>query len=174
MATVSVKVPVEIDITYVNKTWYSLRKQNNVKQYVIGFYQREGKAVIKVIPNNDQETIELIIIETVSEGSILYAEENIIPRTLDDMYEIYELKSTEGERAVGDMHVNNVKNIWRDLKRLLKMTHIHVSKKHLQGYCTEVVWRINNKNLTSEEKFNLLLSNCAVKDRKCSYKNLIK
>lgn len=174
----TIRVPVEVDITYVNKTWFSNRKQNNVRHYVIGIFQRgagnvPGVAIIESISDNSPGTIEVAIMNNIEQGCMIYAEEKILPSYLRDVYEIHELKAEDGH-IKGDIHVNNVKNMWRDLKRLIKRTHVQVSQKHLQGYCNEVAWRLNTKHLTPTEKFNQLLSNCEVKDRKTSYKNLIK
>lgn len=168
----TIKTSVEVDVTYVNKTWFSLRpnKGGNVKHYVIGFFQREpGKAIIKALPDNKPETITQAVFESVAKGAILYSQENILPSSLNEFYEMRVFE--EGKHINGDIHVNNVNNMWRDLKRQLKRVHVQVSQKHLQGYCNEVAWRINNRHLTPMEKFNLLLSNCEVR---CSYKNLIK
>lgn len=155
---VTVRMPIEVDITQVNKTWFSLRKPVNVKHYVIGFCQREGDAIIEYIEDNDVETIVSSVLKHTQTGSILYAEEGILPEQLCTLYEIHELN---GNRVKGDIHVNHVKNLWKDLKRVIKQTHISVSKKHLQLYCDEVAWRFNHRNLSAFEKFNLLLSNAA-------------
>ena len=169
-----VRVPIEVDITCVNKTWFSLKKKIKVEpMYVIGIFQRQGRAIIEMIENNSQQAIEEAVLRNTEKGCILYAEENILSGSLREFYEISELK--EGNRVDGDVHVNNVKNMWKDLKRVIKQTHIQVSKKHLQSYCNEVAWRINNRGLTATEKFNLLLRNSVCPDgRKSSYKNLIK
>ncbi len=169
-----VRVPIEVDVTQVNKTWFTHKKKvDNSKHYVIGFFQRvKERAIIKVLTDNNPETIEQAIFENAAKGCILYAEANVLPESLKEQYEIHELP--EGSRVNGDVHINNVNNMWRDLKRQLKRTHVSVSQKHLHGYCNEVTWRINHKHLTPMEKFNLLLSNTEVKDRKTSYKNIIK
>jgi len=169
-----VKSPIEVDITFVNKTWYSTRNFKKPEVYVLGLFQRSGKAIIRVLKDNSRETIELAMTEFVAEGSIIYCEENVLPIELKTRYDIHELKVSEKELAKGDIHISNVRNMWRDLKRQIKSVHVHVSKKHLQLYCDEVAWRINYKDLSPREKFDMLLSNCVVKDRKTSYKNLIK
>ena len=176
MAMVKIKVPIEVDVTQVNKTWFTGKKKlDNTKHYVIGFFQREAKSGARIMSlvNNKPETIKNMILEVVGTGAMIYCEENILPIELNEVYEIHELKPEDGH-VRGDVHINNVKNMWRDLKRVIKRTHIQVSQKHIQLYCNEVAWRINHLHLTPHEKFDLLLSNCAVKDGKGTYKNLIK
>lgn len=176
-----VRVPIEVDITYTNKTWFSLKKKiSNEKHYVIGFYQRgikgqvNGIAIIKALPDNKSETIEKVVLENISKGCMLYAHENILPASLKNVYEISELKVSEGQFTNGDIHINNVNNMWRDLKRLIKREHIHVSKKHLQLYCSEVAWRINHSHLNTQGRFEALMSNLSVKPEKRSYQDFTK
>lgn len=174
MATKFIRVPIEVDITYVNKTWFSNRPKNDVRHYVIGFFQRAPKptVIIEALPDNEAETIVDAILRNAQAGSMLYAEAGILPAQIKEVYEVSEM---ENERVTGDVHVNNVRNVWKDLKRTIKQTHIQVSQKHLQLYCNEVAWRINNRHLSATEKFNLLLSNSFIGGgRKGSYKNLIK
>lgn len=174
----SVRVPIEVDITYVNKTWFSLKKKPkaDVLHYVIGIFRRgignvPGIAIIKTLSGNNLESIEAAVLENVGTGAILYCEKNILPITLKESYEIVELQ--DEKHSNGDVHVNNVKNMWKDLKRTIKQTHIQVSPKHLQLYCDEVAWRINHRHLSPSDKFNLLLSQAAVVGKR-PYKNLIK
>jgi hypothetical protein len=161
---INVRVPIEVDITYTNKTWFSLKAKVNprIKHYVIGFYQRgiknvRGVAIIKAMPNNKPDTIERFMFETIEQGATLYCQENILPTSLKDYYDIHELKDSDGH-AKGQLHINNVNNMWKDLRRLIKQEHISVSQKHLQLYCGEVAWRINTNHMTGEERFNDLLS----------------
>lgn len=173
MATI--RVPIEVDVTYVNKSWFSLKKKiDRSNHYVIGFYQRGPKpiAIIKAIADNDPETITDAILKNAQPGAMLYSEAGILPEAVKSLYEVSEM---ENERVTGDVHVNNVRNMWKDLKRTIKGTHVTVSQKHLQLYCDEVAWRINHRDLSASEKFNLLLSNSFIGiGKKGSYKNLIK
>lgn len=169
------KVPIEVDITYTNQSWSTGHKRKDTsKHYVIGFYQRDktGTAIIKTIPDNNPETIIKAIYENVAKGSIIYSEENLLPEDLVDDYDIYELMPSDGH-ANGDLHINNVKNMWKDLKRCIKREHVQVSKKHLQSYCNEVAWRINHRHLSPSEKFNALFGAMA-RAGKCTFQDLVK
>lgn len=171
-----IRVPIEIDVTYVNKHWPSKRAQPKEKHYVLGMFQRgfgEAKsiAIIKALEDNKAFTIADCISENIAGGATLYVEENILPSFLQEFYDIHELKESDGH-SKGDLHVNNVKNMWRDLKRQIKREHVSVSKEHLQGYCDEVSWRLNNNHLSSMEKFDLLIK--AASNKRVTYKDLIK
>lgn len=170
-----IRVPIEVDITYVNKTWFSFKNPKKINQYVIGLFQRTDRDNSKIIaiPNNDPETIINVIFENVENGAMLYAEENILPDSLKNIYEVHEFMVNAGKKVNGDLHTNNVKNMWRDLKRNIKREYIHVSSQHLQSYCDEISWHINNRNLSPMEKFELALNN-SVRTKKSTYKDLTK
>jgi len=147
--------PIEVDVTQVNKTWFANRNIGKLKHYVVGIFQREGKAIIVAIPNNEPKTVADVILKHISKGCTIYCESDVIPPSIRDYYKIHELG--DGARSSGDVHINNVNNMWKDLKRQLKRTHVSVSQKHIQLYCAEVAWRINNRHLTPMEKFNKML-----------------
>ena len=172
MATI--KVPIEVDITFVNKHWVSKRKQNNEKHYVIAFFQRggNGRAKICALDDNNPETIFRAIDDNVKQGCTLYVEEGLLPDSVKNIFNVQELKEADGH-SNGDLHVNNIKSLWRDLKRQIKREHVYVSKEHLQGYCNEVAWRRNHNHLSSAEKFSLLIGNIH-STPKLTYKKLIK
>ena len=123
--------------------------------------------------DNKPETIQEVLTSIVEKGSMVYCESGMLPDALKDIYEISELAAQR--HSDGEIHVNNVKNMWKDLKRTIKQTHIQVSKKHLQLYCDEVAWRINHQHLTTSQKFDLLLKNSSLgPGKKSTYQKLIK
>lgn len=178
--SISVRVPIEVDVTYINKTWGSFKKKqsSNVRHYVIGFYRRSianmpCHAIIKSIPNNFQETVSKAVIETIGKGATLYAHEKILPISLSKFYDIHDLKVSENEFIRGDIHINNVNNLWKSLRRLIKQEHVQVSQKHLQLYCNEVAWRTNNNHLTPAQRFEKMIGLSGIAGHQ-TYQDLIK
>lgn len=168
------KVPIEVDITYVNKTWISnkrVKMLDSEKHYVIGIYQRGGEAVITALKDNEPETIHKAIISNVSAGAELFAEQGLLPESLDDLYDIFEYP--KGKHADGEVHANTVKSLWRDLKRDIKRTHVHVSQQYLNAYCASIAWNFNNKHLSHWERFEKLLA-LSVRTEHRTQENLIK
>ena len=51
-----------------------------------------------------------------------------------------------GEYVRGAFHTNTIEGFWSQLKRTIKGTHIHVSKRHLQKYIDEVAFRYMQKD----------------------------
>lgn len=157
MALKNIVAPIEVDVTQINKTWYSGHKRKHPSpQYVIAFYQRikqSDNCRVKKLPDNKPETIEKFVRETISAPATIYCEQGILPLALKKDYTVEELNAVGGEHVRGDIHINNVKNVWKDLKRNIKREYISVSNEHLQGYCDEVSWHINNRNLSPGERF---------------------
>ena len=54
------------------------------------------------------------------------------------------VKHGAGEYVRGDIHVNGVENLWSTIKRSLDGTYRGVSKKYLQAYLDECVFRYNH------------------------------
>lgn len=69
-----------------------------------------------------------------------------------------------------DAHLANGEGFWSLLKRGIVGIYHFTSKKHLQKYVGEFVFRYNTRNITTESRFNLLLSNL---ENRLTYKTLI-
>ncbi len=64
---------------------------------------------------------------------------------------------TKGEYAKNGYSTNKIENYWSTLKRMIKGTHIHVSKKHLSKYIAENSFRYMNRN-QPDRMFDLILN----------------
>lgn len=69
-----------------------------------------------------------------------------------------------------NIHTNNIEGSWRIFKNSVNGIYNHVSKKHLQKYVDEFVYRFNLRSTLDREKFRYLLNNSNVRT---SYKALI-
>lgn len=67
------------------------------------------------------------------------------------------------------VHTNNIEGSWNILKRSVSGMYNHVSKKHLQKYVDEFVYRFNLRKVSDQEKFRYLLSNSNIRTK---YKEL--
>ena len=54
-----------------------------------------------------------------------------------------------------------IENAWSVFKRTMKGTYIHVSKKYLQRYVDEFVFRFNTRKISKYERIELLLQYAA-------------
>lgn len=69
------------------------------------------------------------------------------------------LVTEDGE--VIEVTTNRIENAWSVFKRTMKGTYIHVSKKYLQRYVDEFVFRFNTRKISKYERIELLLQYAA-------------
>ena len=171
---------VEADETYIggkNKNRHSYKKVENSqgrsskdKKPVVGMVEREGKLNAKAVENVKHETLSREIINNVKESAKLYTDEWLGYKGLERIYDHSIVKHNQSQYVVGRIHTNTIEGFWSLLKRGIVGIYHFTSKKHLQKYVDEFVFRYNTRNITTESRFNLLLSNL---ENRLTYKTLI-
>lgn len=64
------------------------------------------------------------------------------------------------EYVRGNAYTNTIEGFWSLLKRGIIGIYHSTSKKHLQKYVDEFVFRYNTRDMSEWERFNTLLMNC--------------
>ena len=54
----------------------------------------------------------------------------------------------------GEVHTNNVENIWSVMNRGIHGIYHQISVKHLQAYCNGFSYRYNSRDKKDGERFN--------------------
>lgn len=131
------------------------------KTPVLGIMKRGGNIVAKVIADTSKESIQPVIRESVvKDASVLITDEWWGYRGLDkDMPHVI-INHNQDEYVRGAFHTNTIEGFWSQLKRTIKGTHIHVSRKHLQKYVDEVAFRYMNRE-KQNTMFETILSHVA-------------
>ena len=80
------------------------------------------------------------------------------------------VKHNQGQYVNGRIHTNTIEGFWSLLKRGIFGIYHFTSKKHLQMYVDEFVFRYNSRKIGESERFNLLLQNI---ENRITYKELI-
>lgn len=160
---------VEADETYIggkNKNRHSDKKVENSqgrsskdKIPVVGMVESEGKLNAKAVENVKHETLSREIIKNVKESAKLYTDEWLGYKGLERIYDHSIVKHNQSQYVVGRIHTNTIEGFWSLLKRGIVGIYHFTSKKHLQKYVDEFVFRYNTRNQTTKNRFNLLLSN---------------
>lgn len=171
---------VEADETYIggkNKNRHIDKKIENSqgrsskdKTPVVGMVEREGKLNAKAVDNVKAETLSREIINRVKTSAKLYTDEWIGYKGLERVYDHNIVKHNQNEYVNGKIYTNTIEGFWSLLKRGIIGIYHFISKKHLQKYVDEFVFRYNTRNHTIESRFNLLLSNL---ENRLTYKTLI-
>ena len=140
---------VEIDETWVGgKVRGKGRGYKGNKAVVVGAVQRDGKIVLKVVPDRSRATLHGFTNEHVAdEAEAIHTDDWPPYRGLADEDTRHEtVNHSIGEYARGDVHTNSVENVWSLLKRSIIGSYHKVSVKHLDAYLDELEWRFNNRD----------------------------
>ena len=170
---------VEIDETFVGGKNKNRHKDKKVERCqgrsykdkvpVFGIRERNGKTIAKVVPNIHGDTLLSIVHEYVEEGSVVYTDGAGYPginidyeqRDVDHSKHFYGTTYATDEGEIIVVSTNGIENVWSHFDRMMLGTYIRVSRKHLQKYIDEFIFRFNTRNFTDSQRFNLLLRNVA-------------
>lgn len=170
---------VEIDETFVggkNKNRHADKKVKACqgrsfkdKVPVFGILQRGGGIIAKVVDNTRAKTLAPYITKYVKENSIVYTDGwdygslnmSYIQRSVDHGVGYYGTSFVTNDGEFIQISTNNIENAWSHLKRTIFGTYYHVSKKHMQKYVDEFVFRFNTKYHSDNQRFDLYLQHIA-------------
>lgn len=139
---------IEADETYIGGKRPGPRGRGaNGKTPVFGLVNRSNRqAVAKVITNVRTKTLMPYITKHVAPSSPVFTDELRSYRRLTLMgYRHETIQHSAKEYVRGEVHVNNVENLWSNLKRGFDGVHHSVSPQHLQSYLDSYVFRYNHR-----------------------------
>lgn len=140
------------------------------KTPVLGMVQRGGKLAAKAIENTQTETLTHELVAAIKQSATVYTDEWLGYNDIKWIYDHSFIKHKAGEYVKGRVHTNTIEGFWSLLKRGIFGIYHSTSKKHLQKYVDEFVFRYNTRNSEENERFNLLLANTQYR---LTYKTLI-
>jgi transposase len=121
------------------------------KTVVFGMVERSGSVMTRVVENVKRATLEPHILANVKEGSTVSTDElksyaNLARRG----YKHGAVNHTRDEWVNGLHHTNTIEGFWSILKRSIRGTHVHVSRRHLTKYLCEFEFRWNWRHAPAE------------------------
>jgi len=171
---------VEVDETYVggkNKNRHNSKKVENAqgrstkdKAPIVGMVERGGKLNARMVDNVQAKTLSREVLCHVKETATLHTDEWIGYSGLEKIYNHLIVNHGQGEFVIGTAYTNTIGGFWSLLKRGIIGIYHFTSKKHLQNYIDEFVFRYNTRGGTEAARFNLLLSNT---ETRTTYRRLI-
>jgi transposase-like protein len=132
--------------------------------------ERGGKVVAKHVPNVQMETLTAEILHNVNETAKLYTDEYTSYARMKRVYDHSVVKHSKHQYVQGRVHTNTIEGFWSLLKRGIFGIYHFTSKKHLQLYVDEFVFRYNSRTQPEAMRFNMFLKNT---ENRITYKELI-
>ena len=154
---------VEVDETYIGGKRRKIKgftgRGAKGKTIVFGILERDGELFTKVVPSASGRSLIPPIVENVPMGTRVSSDEWGPYRVLLKLgYRHDTVNHGAKEYARGDVHVNSLEGFWSILKRSIRGTHVHVSRKHLPKYLGEFEYRYNMRKQPEAMFARLLLS----------------
>lgn len=114
------------------------------KTVVFGMLEREGNIMTHIVANVRRATLEPHILANVKRGSTVSTDELKSYAKLAKRGYLHGAVNHAAEEWVrGEHHVQGLEGFWSLLKRSIKGTHVHVSRRHLAKYLAEFEFRWN-------------------------------
>jgi transposase len=143
---------VEVDETYVGGRERHSDKgaARTEKAIVFGMVRRRGDVMTKVVSGVGKRTLLPLIEENVQKGSTISSDEWRTYKSLPKLGYVHgKVNHSRKQYVHGIHHTNSIEGFWSQIKRSIKGTHVHVSKKHLPKYLGEFEFRYNMRSTPS-------------------------
>lgn len=163
---------VEVDETYIGGLSGNKHKSQRAKMNmnakgtnspnkiaVMAMVQRDGSIRTRVIPEATGIVLKGAIAENIEKGSTIITDGYLGYKGLTG-YNHNTVDHRNDEFVKGTMHTNTVEGYFSQLKRTIKGTHLHVSRKHMQKYVDECSFRYVHRD-RGQEMFDLILNRIA-------------
>jgi transposase len=137
---------VEIDETLIGGRATGKGRKNMManKTSVMGMLERDGRIIAGPIPNRRQHVLERSVERNIEKGATISTDEWHGYANLEPMgYTHGTVNHSADEWVDGIHHTNSIEGHWSQLKRSIRGTHVHVSRKHLWKYVSEFSYRRN-------------------------------
>jgi transposase-like protein len=152
---------VEIDETRIGGKDRGVRGPGEMRPKVIvmGMLQRGGNIMTRIVEGVDRKSLYPHILLHVKPGTTISTDELKSYATLGQKGYTHGTVNHEAEEYVrGIHHVNGIEGAWSIVKRSIRGTHVHVSRKHLWKYLGEFEFRYNMRKKPEAMFSRLLLS----------------
>ena len=146
-------------------------RSTKTKSAIVGILERKGNLVAKVVNKVNTKTLQQIIFNHIEIGSNIHTDEFKAYNSVKSFYNQEQVNHRQGEYVKGNCHTNSIESFWALFKRGFVGIYHQMSKKHLQRYIDEFVFRFNNRDLSLEEFFDKILINSL--NKRLKYKELI-
>lgn len=135
---------VEADETYVGGR--NKFRNPSLDTPVLGLIERGGFLSAVVAPRGNEAIIENLKSKVRIGSTVMTDKLRIYRESRRHGFKHKSVNHGIREYVRGHVHTNTIENFWGQFKRSIRGTHHSVSKKHLQLYVDEFVFRRNNRD----------------------------
>ncbi len=138
---------VEVDETYIGGKHPKKRGRGaEGKTIVAGMVERNGRAIVNVVPDVKARTLLPMIREHVLPGTTVYIDELPSYNKLSSLgYDHQSVRHRARQYVAGNAHINSIEGLWGNIKRSINGVHHAVSPKYLQAYLDSYVFCFNHR-----------------------------
>jgi len=138
---------IEVDETYIGGKRAGKRGRGAAgKTAVMGLTERQGKAIIKVVPDVKTRTLLPMIWKNIISNSTVFTDELPSYNHVAKLGYTHKVVQHAAKQYVcGIAHVNTVESLWSTIKRGIDGVNHSVSPLHLQSYLDSYVYRYNHR-----------------------------
>jgi transposase-like protein len=153
------------------KTEGTQGRSTKTKKPIFGMIQRKGNLVAMTVKDTKAETLMPIIKQFVAENTVVYTDElKSYNRLSKEKYNHGVVHHNEKEFVVDDIYTNTIEGFWSHFKKMVFSTYHFVSKKHLQEYIDEEVYRWNTRLMSESARFKYVFEKSLTR---CDYKTVV-
>ena len=137
-------------------------RSTKTKTPIFGMVEREGEVRALAVENTKAETLMPIVKRYVIENSEVFTDELSSYSSLAGKGYIHSVvHHQEKEYVVGESYTNTIEGFWSQFRRMVYGIYHYVSKKYLQRYIDEEVYRWNAKKAKAGVRFAYMFGMCA-------------
>jgi transposase-like protein len=139
---------VEVDEMYLggNPMKRTTAKPHN-HQVVFGMVERGGRAKVKHVKSSGARVLQPQIVKDIGKTAVIYSDEYPAYKRLPKFgYTHSAIKHLDNQYVNGQIHTQNIENLWSHIKRGIKGVYRHVDPQYLQNYVDEYAFRYSNRN----------------------------
>lgn len=154
---------VEVDEAYFHPRpdRRSTAKPNN-SQVVLGMVERGGRARVKHVISSGARALQPQIVGNVAVGTQIYSDQHGSYKVLARRgFGHKTINHSLRQYVNGQVHTQNVENLWSNIKRGIYGVYRHVDAQYLQAYVNEYAFRYSHRALPSGQMFVTLLTRLA-------------
>jgi hypothetical protein len=130
-----------------------------------------GIVIAAPAPDTKAETLKVFLNWNVIKGATLVTDEWHGYTKPGRDYNHETISHSMGEYVRANFHTNSIEGFWSQMKRGIYGIYHHVSTTHLNSYCDEFTYRYNTRSFTTQNRFDMILTNVAGK--RLTYETLI-